>query len=69
MSITSALNSAISGLNVTSRAADVVSSNLANALTPGYGRRELEVQSLVGGSPGVRVVGITRNVDEGVIAD
>jgi len=43
MSITSALSNALSGLTVASRGAQVVSSNVANALTDGYGVRELSL--------------------------
>ena len=35
MSIANALNNAISGLTAAARGTEVVSSNLANALTPG----------------------------------
>ncbi|WP_458791981.1 flagellar hook-associated protein FlgK [Yoonia sp. MH D7] len=66
MSISSALNNAISGLTATSRTAEVVSSNLSNALTEGYGRRQLETSSANGG---VRVDGISRNVDKGLTGD
>ncbi|WP_371225016.1 flagellar hook-associated protein FlgK [Roseovarius sp. 2305UL8-3] len=69
MSISSALSSAVSGLTTTSRSADVISSNLANALTPGYARRQLELETLGYGIPGVAVTGITRLVDQGIIAD
>lgn len=66
MSISSSLSNALSGLNVTSRMAEVVSENLANALTEGYGRRSLETSSTVGG---VRIDGITRSVDRGLLGD
>lgn len=66
MSISSALNNALSGLTATSRTAEVVSSNLSNALTEGYGRRQLETSSANGG---VRVDGVTRNVDKGLTGD
>ena len=38
MSLTSAMNSAISGLAVNSRLADLASTNIANAATPGQAR-------------------------------
>lgn len=62
MSISSALSNALSGLTASSRAADVVSSNIANSMTEGYGTRSLDTASrLVGNNgSGVRVVGITR---------
>ena len=71
MSISSALTNARSGLMAASRAAEVVSANVANALTPGYGRRELELsaQSLGGNGTGVRVEGIRRTVDQPIIAE
>ena len=43
MTINSALSNALSGLAATSRAIGVVSSNVANATTDGYGRREIEL--------------------------
>ncbi len=71
MSISSALNNALSGLTATSRMAEVVSSNLSNALTEGYGRRTVELSSAqVGGvGAGVQVDAITRHVDAGILAD
>ena len=45
MSITSALSSALTGLSVTSRQAEILSSNVANATTPGYARRELGLRA------------------------
>lgn len=62
MSLTSAFNNASSGLTVALKAAGVVSSNLANALSENYGRRELTVMPLTeGGSVASRIV---RQVDE-----
>lgn len=69
MSITSALNSAVSGLAASARNADVISSNLANVLTPGYGPRQLELQTRDQGLSGVQVVGVTRAVDMGIVMD
>lgn len=65
MSISSTLNSALSGLTASSRAADVVSSNIANAMTEGYAARRLDVAARTIGNDGsgVRVVGITRLED------
>ena len=39
MSISASLSSALSGLTAASRRAEVVASNVANAMTEGYGRR------------------------------
>lgn len=70
MSISSALSNALSGLTASSRAASVVSSNLANLQTEGYGRREIALSSdHYGAHGGVRVTGITRHVDQAVLAD
>ncbi len=70
MSITSALSSALSGLTANARAASVVASNLANIQTDGYGRRDISLsQNGPGGSGGVRVLGVTRHVDAGVLSD
>ncbi|MFK7939540.1 MAG: flagellar hook-associated protein FlgK [Roseovarius sp.] len=69
MSITSALNSAISGLTATSRAAEVASTNIANVLTQGYAPRALSQGALGYDLAGVRVNGITRQVDPVILAD
>ena len=71
MSLTSSLYNAVSGLNAASRMAEVVSSNLSNAMTDGYGVRKLELSSQVNGgrSGGVRIDGIVRLVDRGVLSD
>ena len=71
MSIANALNNAVSGLTAVSRGTEVISSNLANALTPGYGRRELETSSrLLGGNGGgVHINGVSRIVSETALAD
>lgn len=70
MSITQSLSNALSGLTATARMAEVVSSNLANALTDGYVRRQVVLsQRNVGAGTGVRVAAITRAVDEGLLTD
>lgn len=68
MSITSALSNALSGLTASARSADVVSANLSNVLTEGYGRRDvvLSPQTETGG---VRFVGVSRNVDTRILSD
>lgn len=62
MSIAQALASANSGLGAVSRQASVASQNIANALTPGYSRREVSLaeRTLAGAGAGVRVAGIVR---------
>jgi flagellar hook-associated protein 1 FlgK len=71
MSITSALGSALTGLSATSRQAEILSSNVANATTPGYARREVGLAAavLAGSGQGVSITGITRNVDSQLLGD
>ena len=68
MNLSTALNSALSGLVANGRASSNVSDNLANALTPGYARRSLELASRGEPGLGVRVVGVVRNVDPAVLS-
>lgn len=62
MGISNALNNAHTGLVGASRLADTISNNVANALTPGFGRRVTELSSLAlgGHGSGVRVAGTSR---------
>lgn len=71
MSISGSLSNALSGLTAAARAAEVVSSNVSNALTEGYGRRELQLssRSLAGNGAGVQVDGLRRMVDQQVLGD
>lgn len=70
MTISGALSNAMTGLRAAGRGAEIVSSNISNALTPGYGRRALELSSAaLGGSGGVRIDGVARVVDEGIASD
>jgi flagellar hook-associated protein 1 FlgK len=71
MSITSALGSALSGLSATSRQAEILSSNVANATTPGYARREVGLRAavLAGTGQGVSVTGVTRDVDRHLLGE
>lgn len=65
MSISSTLSNAFSGLTVASRSADIVSSNIANAMTDGYGLRSLAVSARImgDGGAGARITGIVRHED------
>lgn len=69
MSITSTFHNATSGLAATARAVQVVSANIANAMTPGYGPRSLDLaaSTLGGTGGGVRVLGVSRGVDPGLL--
>lgn len=71
MSIASALSNAISGLTATARGTETVAANLANVMTPGYGRRELALsaQSFGGNSGGVHIDGISRIVNASLLAE
>lgn len=71
MSIAKALTNAVSGLTATARGTETVAANLANVMTPGYGRREvaLSAQTLGGHGGGVRIDGINRIVNASVIAE
>ncbi|WP_281859048.1 flagellar hook-associated protein FlgK [Litoreibacter halocynthiae] len=71
MSISASLSNAVSGLTAVSRAAELVSANVANAMTESYGRRELSLgAATVGGQgAGVRISGVDRVVNQTAIAD
>ena len=69
-----------SGLKAYSRALSTIGDNIANAQTPGYARRRLELMEAVGGGNsifyrgntnpgGVEIRGIDRSVDQWLIAD
>ncbi len=62
MTMASAIHSAISGLRAAGLASDIVSSNIANALTPGHARREIALTS-AGDTGGVQITGIVRQAD------
>ncbi|WP_339769206.1 flagellar hook-associated protein FlgK [uncultured Pseudosulfitobacter sp.] len=70
MSLTGALNNALSGLYANSRKSEIVASNIANAGTPGFHRRSLEVSgALLGDQGGVRVNGVVRHTDAALLYD
>lgn len=69
MALSSAFNSALSGLTAAGRASALVSENIANAMTPGYGRRTLNLASNAQAGPVVRVLGVQRHADPVIIAN
>ena len=71
MSISNSLSNALSGMTAASRMAEIVSSNVSNSLTDGYGRRSLELSSAVvgGRGAGVEIGSVVRHVDRGILAD
>ena len=65
MSLTQALNVAASGLRVTQSAMALVASNVANAQTPGYVRKTMQlVTSTAGDGGSVRAGSINRELDQ-----
>lgn len=70
MSLTGALHNAFSGLKANSRAAGLVSTNISNATTEGYGRRTLGLMpGAAGTTGGVRMTGTIRFSDPVLTAD
>ena len=65
MSVSTTLANALTGLSIASRRAQLISSNVANAQTNGYGRRELEVSSSSLG--GAQIDGVNRRFDAAVV--
>lgn len=62
MSLALSLNNALSGLAANGKRLEVTSTNLANALTEGYGRKSVDASALVldGNGSGVAVQGVNR---------
>lgn len=71
MSISGSLSSALSGLTAAAKTAEVVASNIANATTEGYGRREVltSARSVGHSGQGVQVVGVRRHIDAALLSD
>ncbi|MGH1355029.1 MAG: flagellar hook-associated protein FlgK [Thalassovita sp.] len=70
MSLSSALSNALSGLTASSRGASVISSNLSNIMTEGYGVRDLSLSARSTGSEGgVSVNGVIRRADSALIGE
>lgn len=71
MSLSIAANAAQSGLQLSSRAAQLVAGNIANSQTPGYGVRSLSqaAQVLGGTGSGVSVTGVSRHADPALQAE
>jgi flagellar hook-associated protein 1 FlgK len=66
MGLYSSISTALSGLQTAQSGMSIVSQNIANASTPGYTKKVLEVENAVAGdtSMGVRIAGVTREVDK-----
>lgn len=65
MTISSALSNALSGLRANGKLAEITSNNLANALTPGFGRQSVTLSGSVtaGAGTGVAVPRVERALD------
>ncbi|MFN4170419.1 MAG: flagellar hook-associated protein FlgK [Pseudorhodobacter sp.] len=71
MTISGTLSSALSGLTAASRAAELISSNIANAMTDGYARRDLQLGARRVGDAGqgVQINGVGREVNQILLRD
>lgn len=70
MSLSGALLNAFSGLRANSQAAALVSANISNATTEGYGARTLALGSgAMGTAGGVNVLGVVRQSDPVITSD
>lgn len=71
MGLSSTLANALTGLTAAARGAEVISSNVSNARTPGYARREVNLSpvTLGGTGGGVRVDSVTRSLNQSVLND
>ncbi len=65
------LSAALSGLKAAQRSLDLISTNIANASTPGYTRKILPQEALVvgGAGLGVKLQAVIRNVDKSLLGD
>jgi flagellar hook-associated protein 1 len=63
MGLSTAISAALSGLQATQQGLSLVADNVANANTPGYVRKTLQLSNSSAGGTGVQVVGISRELD------
>ncbi|MGL1102715.1 flagellar basal body protein, partial [Vibrio parahaemolyticus] len=65
MGLSQALSTAMAGLRANQAALSLVSSNVANAETPGYVRKTTnQIQTAVGTGAGVETIGVNRVLDD-----
>src|SRR4051795_427485 len=66
MSLTQALNTALSGLKATQAGMSLIASNVANAQTPGYVRKTLDLATTTADGAGsrVRIGAVNREIDK-----
>lgn len=63
MGLTTAISSALSGLQATQTGLSIVANNVANVNTPGYVRKSPLLSSTIAGGNGVLVLGVGRELD------
>jgi len=68
VSISQAIQTARTGLQISGLRAELVATNVANSTTPGYVRRSLDISEIVAGgqSSGVRADGVARHADTSI---
>jgi flagellar hook-associated protein 1 FlgK len=64
MGLSTAISAALTGLQATQKGLSLVADNVANANTPGYIRKTLQLINSSAGGTGVQVVGISRELDQ-----
>lgn len=71
MSLTIALQNAVSGLHYNQTALGVVSNNVTNANIDGYTRKNVETEARIlnGAGAGVSITGVTRQVSQALLGD
>lgn len=69
MSLGATLANAVSGLGAATKRAELISSNIANALTPSYAKRDLDVSARLSNHGGVLVNGISRATNEVILQE
>lgn len=71
MSLSIALQNAVSGLHLNQRALDVTAQNVANVNTDGYSRKTISQQAVIiaGQGAGVEIAAISRTVNEFMLKD
>jgi flagellar hook-associated protein 1 len=71
MSLSIALQNAVSGLHLNQRALDVTAQNVANVNTEGYSRKTISQQAVIiaGQGAGVEIAAISRTVNEFMLKD
>lgn len=69
MSLGATLANAVSGLGAATKRAELISSNIANALTPSYAKRDLDVSARLSNHGGVLVKGVSRATNEVILQE